>query len=110
MKVHHYYVYMLTNTTKKVLYIGVSNNICRRLTEHYANRGTNNSFTGRYYCYWLVYYEEHQYINNAIAREKELKNLVRTEKDKIVTAFNPTWLFLNKQVCNGWPPPAGAIR
>ena len=87
------------------MYVGVTNNVRQRIIEHYLNRGTNNSFTGKYYCYWLVYYEHHQYINNAIAREKDLKNRVRTEKNKIITAFNPNWFFLNKQVCDGWPPP-----
>jgi putative endonuclease len=105
MREHHYYVYMLTNSSKKVIYTGVTNNLCQRITEHYLNRGTPGSFAGKYYCYWLVYFETHKYVNDAIAREKELKNLIRAEKDKLVNSFNPNWVFLNKQVCDGWPPP-----
>ncbi len=108
MREHNYYVYMLTNSSKNVLYTGVTNNLPQRVIEHYLHRGTKNSFTGRYYCYWLVWYEEHDYINEAIAREKEIKNLIRAEKNKIVNTFNPTWLFLNKEVCDGWPPPPDA--
>ena len=109
MKHHEYWVYMLTNSSKNVLYVGVTNSLCQRLIEHYNNRGTNNSFTGKYYCYWLVYYEVHTYINDAIAREKEIKNSVRTEKNKLVKKFNPTWMFLNRQVCGGWPPAPGSL-
>ena len=66
---HHYYVYITTNSNKDVLYTGVTNNLYMRIIEHYLKRGTKASFTGRYYCYWLVYYEEFDYINDAIARE-----------------------------------------
>ena len=105
MQYHNYYVYILTNSSKNVIYTGVTNNLRQRIIEHYLNRGTANSFAGKYYCYWLVYYEKHTYINDAIAREKEIKNLVRAQKIKIINSFNPTWLFLNKEVCDGWPPP-----
>ena len=108
MERHNYHVYVLTNSSKNVLYVGVTNNLPQRLVEHWQNRGTTQSFVGRYYCYWLVYYEHHVYINNAIAREKELKSRVRAEKNKIISGFNPTWLFLNKEICGGWPPPADA--
>ena len=104
----HYYVYILTNSSKRVLYTGVTNQLCQRITEHYMDRGTHKSFAGKYYCYWLVYYGMHAYIKEAIAREKEIKNLVRTEKEKIINSLNPSWTFLNRSVCNGWPPPSGA--
>ena len=108
MNHHNYYVYILTNSSKNVIYTGVTNSLCQRITEHYLNRGTTKSFAGKYYCYWLVYYESHQYINDAIAREKEIKNLIRIEKNKIVSNFNPGWTFLNKEVCDGWPPSSGS--
>ena len=70
---HTYYVYIVANPTRSTIYIGITNDLNRRLQEHKSNRGTKKSFVGRYYCYELVYYEVHQYVNNAIAREKELK-------------------------------------
>jgi putative endonuclease len=105
---HEYYVYIVTNTTRKVLYTGVTNNLCQRLTEHYLNRGTNHSFAGKYFSYWLVYFEDFQYINDAIAREKEIKNMLRRKKEDLINEFNPKWEFLNKSVCDEWPPPEDA--
>lgn len=69
----NYYVYITTNPGKTVLYIGVTNDISVRVLQHLENKGTNNSFTGRYYCYHLVYYEHFTHIEHAIAREKEIK-------------------------------------
>ena len=69
-KQHHYYVYIVTNPERTVLYTGVTNNLSQRLTEHWANKGQPKTFAGKYYCYNLIYYEYFTYINNAIAREK----------------------------------------
>ncbi len=102
---HHYYTYITTNTTKDVLYTGVTNNLYMRIIEHYLKRGTNDCFTGRYYCYWLVYYEEFHYINDAIAREKEIKGWSRKKKEELINQLNPDWKFLNKEICEQWPPP-----
>jgi len=101
---HNYWVYILTNWKKTVLYVGVTNNLNRRLREHYAKRGKQDSFTGKYYCYNLVYYEWHQYVRNAIGREKEIKNLLREKKEVMITEINPEWKFLNVYVCGEWPP------
>ena len=68
-----YYVYITTNPAETVLYIGVTNNLARRLGPHYDNRGNPETFAGRYYCYHLLYVEQLPDIKNAIAREKELK-------------------------------------
>ena len=56
-----YFVYIVTNHEKTVLYIGVTNNIESRLAEHYFNEGTSNTFAGKFYCYNLIYFEEFQY-------------------------------------------------
>ena len=72
MKQHNYYVYIVTNFAKIVLYTGMTNDIERRLIEHYQNRG-KATFAGKYYCYNLLYYEWHQYVQHAIEREKEIK-------------------------------------
>ena len=94
-KHHTYYVYILANPNRSTIYIGMTNNLSRRLQEHKSNRGTKISFAGRYYCYELVYYEVHQYVNNAIAREKELKKWSRVKKNALIESFNPSWYSLN---------------
>jgi putative endonuclease len=99
-----YYVYILTNQQRTVLYIGVTNDIEQRIIEHYRGRGQNDSFTGRYYAYYLLYYEPHQYINNAIAREKEIKRWSREKKMQLINSFNPGLQFLNESLFRCWPP------
>lgn len=103
-KQHLYFVYIVTNHERTVLYIGVTNNIEARLSEHYFNKGNSKTFTGKYYCYNLVYFEEFQYINDAIAREKELKGWRREKKEELIKIKNPDWMFFNNSVCNHWPP------
>ena len=99
-----YYVYILTNYQKTVLYIGVTNNLEQRITEHYMGKGNTKTFTGKYNCFYLVYYECTQYINNAIAREKEIKGWNRKKKDELIITFNPSWKFLNHELLGEWPP------
>jgi putative endonuclease len=95
MKNHKYWVYIITNPNKTIIYIGVTNNLSLRLKQHYNNRGSNDSFAGKYYCYNLVYFEEFKYINKAIAREKQLKKWTRVKKDKLISSNNPDWHFKN---------------
>ena len=92
----NYYVYIMTNRHKNVLYVGVTNSIERRVYEHV--NGFNESFTKKYNCHYLVYYEHFTNINFAIKREKQIKGLRREKKDVLITAFNPKWKFLNKKV------------
>ena len=65
-KQHLYFVYIVTNHEKTVLYIGVTNNLDSRLAEHYFNKGIPKTFAGKFYCYNLIYFEEFQYVNDAI--------------------------------------------
>jgi putative endonuclease len=104
MRRHEYYVYIITKPKCTTLYTGVTNSIARRLVEHYANRGKQKTFAGRYFCYCLVYVETHQYINNAIAREKEIKDWTRERKEALIREVNPDWRFLNEECCGEWPP------
>ncbi len=97
MKKYNFYIYIITNPNRTVLYVGVTNNLARRLQEHFDNRGNRDSFTGKYYCYNLVHYEEFKYINDAIAREKQLKNWNRKKKNWLIDLKNPEWHFLNKE-------------
>ena len=99
-----FYVYILTNQQRTVLYTGVTNDLQQRIAEHYSQRGQKNSFTGKYHAYYLLYYEPHQYINNAIRREKEIKGWVREKKMKLINEMNPSLKFLNEEFFGTWPP------
>jgi putative endonuclease len=75
-----------------VLYTGVTNNLDRRIDEH--KRSVVEGFTKKYQVKRLVYFEETDNINDAIAREKQIKNWRRSKKDALITAFNPEWVDL----------------
>ena len=94
----NYFVYITTNPEKEVLYIGITNNLKRRLFEHESNKGQSETFAGKYYCYKLVYWERHTTANDAIAREKQLKNWSRKKKEFLIKTLNPNWTFLNSEV------------
>ena len=96
MRFHNYYVYIITNKNKTVLYIGVTNDLKRRLYEH--ENGILPGFTKRYNCHYIVYYEHFTYILHAIDREKEIKKWRREKKDRLITKFNPEWKFLNEEI------------
>ncbi|MES2701437.1 MAG: GIY-YIG nuclease family protein [Bacteroidota bacterium] len=97
MRQHSYYVYILTNLMKTVVYVGLTNSLERRVQEHKADAlGARKTYTGRYNCYYVVYMEHFKYINNAIAREKEIKSWTREKKNKLISEFNPGWKFLNE--------------
>ncbi len=105
-----YYVYILTNYSKSVYYTGVTNNLEQRIIEHYLRRGNTISFTGRYHAYYLLYYECCNYINNSIAREKEIKGWKRIKKEKLIKEFNPTLKFLNEELFGQWPPKENIVH
>ena len=89
MKIHIYYVYILTTKYNKMLYTGVTNDLIRRVYEHQT--GLNDGFTHKYHITKLVYYEIFDYIDLAIAREKQIKGYSREKKDKLISDFNPQW-------------------
>lgn len=99
-----FYVYIVTNPNKTTLYIGVTNNLCSRICEHWESRGQFEKFAGRYFCYNLIYYEMFDNIQDAINRESEIKKWNREKKEVLIQRKNPEWLFLNKDVCKCWPP------
>jgi len=90
----NYYVYITTNPGKSVLYTGVTNDLKVRLLQHYQNRGNKKTFSGRYYCYKLLNFETYSDINQAIAREKEIKDMSRERKEELIAIKNPKWNFL----------------
>ncbi len=99
---YNFFTYILTNYNKTVLYIGVTNNIGKRIYEHYFNPN-KTAFTSKYKCYYLVWYERHQFIDHAISRETEIKGWTRGKKDSLIALENPEWNFLNTEVID-WPP------
>ncbi|MDU0372636.1 GIY-YIG nuclease family protein [Hymenobacter endophyticus] len=95
MATHCYYVYIVTNPAKSTVYTGVTNDVRRRIEEHFENRGNPNTFAGRYFCYNLVYYEFFEHVDDAIAREKEIKGWTRAKKNTLIATRNSQWLTLN---------------
>ena len=88
-----YYVYILTNNRGNVMYVGVTNNLTRRLYEH--KNGLIDGFTKRYNVHKLVYFEQTCDINEAIAREKQLKGWSRAKKNALIKNANPQWRDLS---------------
>ena len=89
MKLHHYYIYIITNERHTVLYTGVTNNLARRCHEH--RMGLLPGFSKKYNLKKLVYYELFDDINMAIRREKQIKGINREKKNALINQFNPEW-------------------
>jgi putative endonuclease len=90
------YVYMLTNKKQGTLYIGVTNNIERRMAEHES--GLISGFTQKYNLKKLVWVEQHQSIVEALRREKQLKNWHRAWKIALIEQTNPDWRDLSEEI------------
>jgi putative endonuclease len=88
-----YFVYILTNTKRGVLYVGVTNDLVRRLEQHRSK--TTDAFTGKYGIVRLVYVEEYSSIGDARAREGVLKRWRRDWKFKLIEEQNPDWSDLS---------------
>ena len=93
---HRYYVYLLTNWNNKVMYVGMTNDLLRRVQEHrtHAVKG----FTEKYNVHKLVYFEETSDVYAAIAREKEIKKWRREKKNALVVRTNPEWRDLGNDM------------
>jgi putative endonuclease len=91
-----YYVYMMTNRSRVVLYTGVTNSLERRLWFH--GNTSARSFTGRYKVDRLVYYERFDRARDAISREKEIKAWRREKKNDLVQKLNPKWEDLGEKL------------
>ncbi len=85
-----YYVYIATNKHNRVLYIGFTNDLNRRMYEHQTKRN-KDSFTANYHVNKLVYFEEYTDVYEGIAREKQLKNWHRSWKINLIKEVNPQW-------------------
>jgi putative endonuclease len=91
-----YFVYIMTNRTKSVLYAGVTNDLKRRVWQH--KEKTFEGFTSRYQVTTLVYYEPFDDVNSAIAREKQIKGGSRQKKLDLVNSMNAEWRDLYEEL------------
>ncbi len=89
---YHFWVYIMTNQHDSVLYIGMTNDISRRITEHRSS--DIPGFTTDYRCHKLVCHEHYSEVEDAIAREKQLKRWSRAKKVDLIERMNPRWLDL----------------
>lgn len=93
-----YYVYILTNFTNKVLYTGITSDLVRRVYEHKNN--LVKGFTQKYNIHKLIYFEIFQDPENAIKREKAIKNLLRAKKIELIKINNPDFADLYETIIN----------
>ncbi len=84
-----YYLYLITNYSNSVLYLGVTNNLKRRITEH--KKGVNKGFSKKYNCNKLVWFEKFTDIKFAIEKEKSMKKWKRLYKENLIKEINPEW-------------------
>lgn len=91
-----YYIYMMTTSTNSALYIGVTNDLKRRVYEHKNEK--LDGFTKRYHIHKLVYYEVYADPYTAISREKQLKRWKREKKNILINLKNPQWDDLGKKL------------
>ena len=90
-----YYVYILTNWNGKVMYVGVTKDLMRRLFEH--KHKLIPGFTSKYNVHKLVYFEETEDVLTALEREKEIKKWRREKKNSLVAKKNPEWKDLSSE-------------
>lgn len=96
---HNYFVYILTNKNKTVLYTGITNDLKQRLYWHKHPQTSGVShFTFKYKCFYLIYYEHYFDVDTAISREKQIKGYSRLKKENLINSFNPKWEFLNDKI------------
>ena len=90
---HQYYMYIISNKKNGTLYIGVTNDLERRIFEH--KKKLVEGFTKKYGLNKLIYFEQFQYVNDAIKREKQLKNWNRSWKIELIEKENKDWTDLS---------------
>lgn len=93
IKLHEYYVYIVTNHSNNVLYTGMTNDLKGRVLQH--KEKVNQGFSAQYQCSKLVYFEEFQWVQDAIAREKQIKAGSRKKKIELIISINPDWKDLS---------------
>ncbi|MEK7637078.1 MAG: GIY-YIG nuclease family protein [Patescibacteria group bacterium] len=94
-----YFVYMMASVNRRALYIGVTNNLIRRVLEH--KRGDVAGFTKQYHCVVLAWYDVTDDVAGAIDTEKRIKKWRRSKKNALIETINPNWLDLTSQILDG---------
>jgi putative endonuclease len=102
-----YYVYLLSNKRKTVLYTGMCNDLVRRAWEH--KTGAVPGFTKKYNCDRLVHFEEFDEVTDTIVREKQIKGWTRAKKDALIAVRNPEWRDLAADWYNAESPGSFAV-
>ena len=97
MREYNFFVYIMTNKNNNVFYIGMCNNLVRRVNEH--KNKINDGFTKKYNINKLVYFEYFDNVEAAIGREKQLKGWKRDKKIKLISEKNPEWKDLYHRIC-----------
>ncbi|TDO28724.1 GIY-YIG nuclease family protein [Sediminibacterium goheungense] len=87
------YVYILTNSSKTMLYVGVTSDLTKRIRQH-QQKVYSKSYTAKYNIHLLIYYETYALVVDAIKREKEIKGWSRSKKEKLIKVKNPNWEIL----------------
>ncbi len=90
---------MMASVNRRALYIGVTNNLIRRVLEH--KRGDVAGFTKQYHCVVLVWYDVTDDVAGAIDTEKRIKKWRRSKKNALIETINPNWLDLTSQILDG---------
>ncbi|MFP9112404.1 GIY-YIG nuclease family protein [Flavobacterium sp. RHBU_3] len=95
---HNYYVYILTNKARSVLYIGFTTDLKERLYYHENPEPHSKAFTAKYKCCYYLYWEHYQDVQIAIDRETQLKKWNRKKKEDLIKTVNPEFRFLNNEI------------
>jgi len=93
---YNFWVYIVTNLHESVFYVGMTNDLARRVSEHHS--GELPGFTSAYRCRKLIYYEHCTDVQDAIVREKQLKKWSRQKKLALIATLNPRWRDLAPEV------------
>jgi len=93
---YDFWVYIMTNKRDSVLYIGMTNDLTRRVSEHQSSEILG--FTADSRCHKLIFWEHYSDVHDAIAREKQLKSWSRKKKVGLIESMNPRWVDLSEEI------------
>ena len=96
MRDYNFWVYIIASVHDSVFYIGMTNDLARRVSEHRS--GQIPGFASKYRCRKLLYYEHYSHVQDAIARETQVKKWSRAKKEALITKLNPHWSDLGPEV------------
>jgi putative endonuclease len=108
MRQRRFYVYMLTSSSRRALYTGLTNNIHKRKEQHRVS--DDSTFVGRYNTFRLVYVEAFEDVRNAIDREKVIKGWTRRKKEALIRSVNPQWRDLSVEWGSQYRPQSLSIE